>query len=293
MVKAFPSREIEVERLLRRRLKALLEKDKKFASAAEVLAGWERFGWRVLLFGGLLRDSAVSIKRPLPRDIDIVICNADLEELSHRLSPFITRRNRFGGLQLQISKWNFDVWPITSTWAFANGLRLEATPLNLTKTTFLNVEAITSEIRDGKLLEIYQTGFYEGVVKRTLDINLEDNPYPALAAARTLVTASKLEYFLSPRLARYVLHHAVQMGEESLVSAQDKHYGRVNFGTQEIVRICRDFEDQLSEERQHINLTRPLRGEQLRLWDDYSSDMPGSAMMGSSENRHPAASSWR
>ncbi len=45
-------------------------------------------------------------------------------------------------------------------------------------------------------MELFECGFFEALQSRVLDINYEENPYPALAAVRSIVTATKLRYSL-------------------------------------------------------------------------------------------------
>ena len=101
------------------------------------------------------------------------------------------------------------------------------------RTTFLNVEAATISLnvqRGARMVHAH--GFFEGIKSKTLDINLEENPFPELAAIRTLITAYKLNYGLSRRLARYVIHYTNRTPFEQLVQIQFSHYGFARFDTQ-------------------------------------------------------------
>ncbi len=53
-----------------------------------------------------------------PRDIDIVVSGANIDNLRDTFRPFIMRETRFGGLQLARQNWQFDLWPLEKTWAF-------------------------------------------------------------------------------------------------------------------------------------------------------------------------------
>ena len=60
------------------------------------------------------------------------------------------------------------------------------------KTTFLNVEAVAVELnpRPTRSRKLYESGFFEGVATETIEINLEENPFPDLCVARSLLTAA-------------------------------------------------------------------------------------------------------
>ena len=189
-----------------------------------------------------------------PRDVDIVVDGVSIQELESLFSDVLVRKTRFGGLHLNVQGWMIDVWPLSDTWALKElsicGRDFEA----LTRTTFLNVEAatISLSVQHGARM-VHAHGFFEAIKTKTLDINLEENPFPELAAIRTLITAYKLNYALSRRLARYVIHYTSRTPIEQLVQIQFSHYGFARFdrniiydwvsavrnqvGTQSVVRI--------------------------------------------------------
>jgi len=169
-----------------------------------------------VIFGGALRDLMVHGPTTEPRDVDVVVDGASVEELTRLFQDVV------------------DVWPLSDTWA----LRSLGTGCgdfrDLTLTTFLNVEAVVVELtkqpQAGRL--VYSSGFFEAIRTRILDINLEENPFPELSAIRTLVTASSLDYGLSKRLARYVVHHMNRVPLECFGQIQFSHYGRVKLDTE-------------------------------------------------------------
>jgi hypothetical protein len=197
-----------------------------------------------------------------PRDVDIVVDGASIKELEGLFHDVLIRKTRFGGLHLNVQGWKIDVWPLSETWALKElsiaGRDFEA----LTRTTFLNVEAATISlgIRRGAR-QVHAFGFFEAVKNKTLDINLEENPFPELAAVRTLITAYKLNYAMTRRLARYVIHYTHRTPIEQLVHLQFSHYGYARFnrdiihnwaralrsqvGTQSLVRVPRKQPAQL------------------------------------------------
>jgi hypothetical protein len=184
-----------------------------------------------VIFGGTVRDLMVQGQAARPRDVDIVVDGAstgDLEKIFHR---FLVRKTRFGGLHLNVQGWNVDVWPLAETWALKNLSIANRDFEALTRTTFLNVEAAVIGLSTERgVRPVHAHGFFEGMKDRQLDINLEENPFPELATVRTLITAHKLNYSLSKRLARYVVHYTHKTPTEQLVHVQFAHYGSARFG---------------------------------------------------------------
>ena len=118
---------------------------------------------------------------------------------------------------------------------------------------------------DGEVGEIFEAWFFDAVRKKTLDINLEENPYPALAAVRALATAKKLKFSMTARLARYIVDTERHLGAGALVSVQDAHYGLVRFRQKEIQFLVRHLARELQGNTSSVTLpSTKLR--QLSLW---------------------------
>lgn len=216
----------------------------------QIFAEWIDSGWNAFLFGGMLRDVVLYGREANPRDIDIVVSNKSLDELRGSLSPHIQRENRFGGLHVRIASLKFDIWPLNRTWAFTKPLGISAVPSNLPRTTFLNIEGLAASLPQRHVArEVFECGFIRAVRTKELDINLSDNPYPALSAARSLLIAKQLQYALSERLKRYILETVASEGVEALISAQRSHYSDVLLRSQEIVQMVRELKT-LGETRQ-------------------------------------------
>lgn len=188
---------------------------------------------RAVFFGGTLRSLLASRmfchKAGRPRDVDIVVSGALIEDLRERFEEIISRTTRFGGLQLQRLGWQFDVWPLDRTWAFVNDAVVDPEFEHLPSTTFFNLEAIAVEVwaSPGKPRAIYSGDdqFFEGLMDRVLEINREENPYPELCVVRALVMSSGLEFQIGPRLAKYVVDHGEVMTQADLAEVQRHHYG--------------------------------------------------------------------
>jgi len=217
-----------------------------------------------VLFGGTLRDMAVYGPARDPRDVDIVVDGASIETLATLFADVLVRKTRFGGLHLNSSGWMIDIWPLNQTWAVLERRAGEADFEALTRTTFLNVEAIAVELKMGRR-KVYSSGFFEAVGNRVLDINLEENPFPALASIRTLVTAAKFQYSISKRLARYVVYHTNKTPLEQMVSIQLSHYGIARLNEDRINQWTDTLSDQLAT---GSSLRVPgLKPTQLTLWE--------------------------
>lgn len=223
------------------------------------------------VFGGALRDLMVQGSNAEPRDIDVVVDCSSIEELERLFSDYLVRRTRFGGLHLNVRGWAVDIWPLAQTWALREGLVTDRDFHALCKTTFLNVEAVTAEILPKRRANtrLYSHGFFEAVGSRTLDINLEENPFPELCAVRSLVTASSLQFSLSKRLAKYVLHYLQRTSFEELILIQLSHYGFVRCNLENL----RSWSDSIKAQIGNSDrIESPIkRAAQLKFWCSCSS----------------------
>jgi|SRR5579862_85080 len=220
-----------------------------------------------VLFGGTLRDLMFYGLTKDPRDVDVVVDGASMEQLARLFSDVLVRRTRFGGLHLNTEGWMIDIWPLSDTWAMRERRAGAGDFEALTRTTFLNVEAITVGLKiGGAHRRVYSTGFFEGHRSRVLDINLEENPFPELAAVRSLVTAAKLQYSMSKRLAMYVVHYAKRTPLEQLVSVQLHHYGTARLNEDRLNVWTKVLRRQLATGADlRVPVTRPV---QLMLWPE-------------------------
>jgi hypothetical protein len=222
-------------------------------------------GLHGVIFGGTLRDLMVNGPSTGLRDIDVVVDGASVVELERLFSDVVVRKTRFGGLNLNVGGWMVDIWPLSDTWALRElpitGRDFES----LTRTTFLNVEAVTIDLAvRHRTRTVYAQGFFEAVRSRTLDINLEENPFPELAAIRALITASMLQYDLSRRLARYVIHYTNRTPLEQLVQIQFSHYGMVKYDRNVLHAWSVAIKDQIGTEPViRVPLAEPV---QQHLW---------------------------
>ena len=193
--------------------------------------------WGAVFFGGTLRSlllSRLSHNEPgRPRDIDIVMNGASLDELRSSFEPFISRQTRFGGLQLKRVNWQFDVWPLRETFALKERGVESPTFADLPTTTFFNVEAVAVEVwpQRGHPRRVFSTDdqFFRGIIDRTIEINQEENPFPELCVVRAFVMAANLQWKVGPRLLSYLGMHGDTMSPLDFESIQEKHYGKVQW----------------------------------------------------------------
>jgi hypothetical protein len=239
------------------------------APLVQILGDIRHRGWRAFLFGGVLRDLMIHGSRARPRDVDIVVDGVSVADLASAFEPYIARRTRFGGLHLRLGGWMFDIWPLGETWALREGF-VRSHGWGLAASTFLNVEAAAVEVnvKRGRLRPLYTHRFFEAFRARTVEINLEENPFPELCVVRSLITAARLDFRIGPRLAGYIESHARRLSIEQLLAVQAAHYGQVRASREELSSWLRAVCSQ-HQQRRSAPVELPIvRSRQLELWGD-------------------------
>lgn len=243
----------------------------------------DRPEWRAYLVGGTLRDLLVapeSHQRFHPRDIDIIVEGASREQLQEALRGILAfeRFTRFGGLHLSRGlssgeNISFDIWTLADTWGFHSRNitpRIEDFP----KTTFLNIDSCATELiaDPGKERQLFEQGFFESISRRVLDVNYEPNPYPHVCVVRSLLLAVQLDFTIARPLAKFILENADDGGIESLMEAQQSHYGRLRCDAHELEQWLRSVWQQFNAGKHDIYIeATPAR--RLDLWRDYPKDL--------------------
>lgn len=246
----------------------------------EVLDRLRRSNVRAVLFGGTLRSLLVSrvfqSRFGRPRDIDVVIAGVPLSDLEQRFGEMLNRRTRFGGLQLRRGSWQFDVWPVSETWAFKEGHAAPATFAQLPSTTPFNLEAIAVEVWPGhgrsRMVFSGDDQFFEGILSRTLELNRSDSPFPDLTVVRALVMAAELRFRIGPRLVAYIRDIAPALTEARVDHIQATHYGHSRIESRTLMELA----THVSRHQFHgRNLSLPPVG-QLQLWraDEQDEEAP-------------------
>ncbi|GMV21186.1 MAG: hypothetical protein AMXMBFR57_11350 [Acidimicrobiia bacterium] len=198
-----------------------------------VLDTLRRSNIEAVLFGGTLRSLLAARlfegRRGRPRDIDLVVSGAAVDDLEERFRKSLDRRTRFGGVRLREGQWQFDVWPVGDTWAFRHDLGGHASFAGLPGTTSFNLEAVAVEVwptdHRSRALFSGDDQFFDGILSRTLELNRTTSPFPELTVVRGLVMASELRFRIGPRFADHVRAFGSALGEEQLVTIQASHYG--------------------------------------------------------------------
>lgn len=211
--------------LLRHRLNRFAGSRKQDASAL-ALREVVQLGHPTFLFGSVIRNLLLGPSRPTARDLDLVVDGVSSAELMSVFKGHAIRATRFGGLRVWMHGAPVDVWPIAETWAFRELGLASPSFADLPRTTFLDIEAVTAQASTsrGKPREVYSNGFFESLLSRCIDINLEENPFPDLCVVRALITAQRLKFAVGPRLAKYVLHYAKRIPIEKLADTARRCY---------------------------------------------------------------------
>src|SRR5258708_14757136 len=229
--------------------------------------------WRGVFFGGTLRSLLISRIASntfgRPRDVDIVLSGAKLNDIKVHFERYVTRETRFGGVQLWRNNWQFDVWPLDSTFAFQDKVHEPEFP-DLPNTTFLNLEAVAIDVwpQMGRARRIYSGDdqFFTGILSRTIELNNESNPFPELCVARALVIASDLQWKVGTRLLKYLTKHGSAMSEVDFEEVQRKRYGAIRLRGDVLPRVLEFlFQNPNDSDDKAIELPLP---KQLKLWSE-------------------------
>ena len=177
----------------------------------------------VAIFGGLLRDLCFETNRTFYSDVDLVVDSRDEDWLAHVLTPFNAIKNRFDGYRLHFDKWKVDIWPLSKTWAFRQGLVEGERFEDLLQTPFFDWDAIVFDLSARKLY--CADDYLDKLRARTVDIILPDNPNPLGIVVRALRLAVKRRARFSRRLAEYVHRGMDEYGIYAILENELKSYG--------------------------------------------------------------------
>ena len=258
------------EQILRHRVSDFLTKETHGRKPMQsVLERIHDKKWTAYLFGGVARDLLSDGLKARVRDVDVVIGDASLCDMREVMAQHITRTTRFGGLHMEHRGWLFDMWTLNDTWAFRESHVRHVDFAWLPQTTFLNVEAICIELGNGRKPRrvIHSHGFFEAFLNRTVEINLEENPYPALCIVRSLMTTWRLNFAMGPLLTRYILHHRQSIEIEELLNVQRNHYGRIFLDADLLDKWFTTIGNQYRIDKQG-SVHLPGQSNQLSLWND-------------------------
>jgi hypothetical protein len=171
----------------------------------------------IFVFGGALRDISLFGAPSFASDVDTVIQVHDREAFMDILGQYETVQNKFGGHRVRFGRWNFDVWEVSRTWAFAEGVVEAHSPLSLLETTFFNWDAILYEWRSGSLH--HDRNYFSDLSQKYLELVLEDNPNAVGALVRTLRTICLSdEIQTGPRLSAFLVAGLIDTSNEEILS---------------------------------------------------------------------------
>ncbi|MES2459315.1 MAG: hypothetical protein V4671_01940 [Armatimonadota bacterium] len=193
----------------------------------DIIRTLQERGMRTAVFGGAVRDVARFGPSYRPRDIDLVVEGASNEVLLSLFSSYVIRSTRFGGLRLNYNGYLVDIWPLQDTWAFRQGLVSDVTFQGLTRTTFLDVEAVAVVV-GGTLPErmrMYEYNFLDAMHGGCVDISLKENPWPCQSLVRALLTASLLEFGIGDRLLQFAREQVASVHQDELIRIARGLYG--------------------------------------------------------------------
>ena len=176
------------------------------------------------LFGGVLRDLALSGREGFESDIDLVV-DGDWAHLVGYLKSVGFARNRFGGFRGDVDGWPVDIWNSRETWAIRAGLVQYRGIESLTKTTILNWDAILLNWRTKQI--VCRPDYFRQIEEGVMDVVLVKNPNPLGAAVRAFRhLCLKDARVVTVQAARYLGDAARKYSSETIVKSEFASYGR-------------------------------------------------------------------
>ena len=253
------------EEILSFRVRQYLKEQRAGIELRNALQKFEVEGCSAFVVGGFLRDLMLCGASANPRDIDIVFDGTSADKVEYLFWNHKERKNRFGGMRLKLGGCPFDVWSLGDTWAFRNEKVRHIEFASFPRTTFLNIDAIAFKWGNTSDDEIFSNGFFESILTRTLEINLEENPFPETCVVRSLMMASMLDFGIGPKLAAYILRQSKTASLKELQRIQKVHYGFVTLDGEDLRSCFSAIATQLSRSK---NSAVFLPGQQLKLEEE-------------------------
>ena len=175
------------------------------------------------LFGGILRDVAMSGGKGFASDFDLVV-EGDWVHLTGYLEKLGASRNRFGGFRLYVEGWSVDIWGARETWAIREGLVQYRGIESLTRTTILNWDAILLNWRTGEV--ICPPDYFSDIQRCLMDVVLPENPNPLGAAVRVFRHLCSRRAELTVKAAKYLSDAARNYSPETIVRTEKASYSQ-------------------------------------------------------------------
>lgn len=185
----------------------------------------------VYLFSGAIRNYFIGKKDEKLRDIDFVIIDKfDIENL---FSEYSITKNSFDGYKIIIDDLTIDLWVMERTWGLNYGqLTFEFNKLEyLPNTTFFNFSSILYSMNNKYF--IVGKPFLKFLRDKTLDVVLEENPFPSLCIVNSFYYSEKYKLKFSEKLAKFITTNYLQHFEK-LDEIQMKHFGEIKYSKKEL-----------------------------------------------------------
>lgn len=177
----------------------------------------------VFVFGGALRDISLLGSTNFSSDVDTVVKVHDLGVFMDILGRHKAVQNKFGGHRVRFGRWNFDIWEVSRTWAFLEGVVEARGPLSLLETTFFNWDSILYNWRTGSLH--HGRNYFSDLSKKYLELVLEENPNTTGALVRTLRTLSLSDDIIAgPRLSAFVMNQLESVSNQQILSYESSSF---------------------------------------------------------------------
>ena len=177
----------------------------------------------VYIFGGLLRDLALSGVASFESDVDIVIRPFNVQAFHNWADENGFKPNKFGGFRLLKDRWLFDIWELDRTWAFRHDPSIPRTKYTLKDTTFFNWDAIAYDIKANQI--ICSQSYFCDLLQSRLEVNYEPNPNPLGTLVRSLKFV-KNGAKTGPKLTEFIRKN-MGVNSDLEISQYDKNQSRI------------------------------------------------------------------
>ena len=211
--------------------RCLLDDFRRRPVVAKITDLFVRRGWQSVFFGGVPRSLMFGEE---PRDVDIVVDCPSMESLRQSLSSgdIDISFNSFGAIKFSFYGVLFDVWPLKDTRYFVDYESRPNLPA-LLKSTHLTTDAIYADVRPGG--DISTSSAFDASMRHCrIDLNWAETSFPEKCIIRAVVTAKKLDFFMSSGLEKWIRRTLADADMAKLEAEQVKRYGRVVVTAEEI-----------------------------------------------------------
>lgn len=179
----------------------------------------------VFIFGGALRDISLLGAPHFNSDVDTVVQVHDNDVFMDILARHGALQNKFGGYRIRLQRWNFDVWELSKTWAFSEGLVKNRGPLSLLETTFFNWDAILYDWQSGALH--HAPKYFPDMSGKYLELVLQKNPNTIGALVRTLRILDRSdEITAGPNLSAFIVGQLYKTSDWDILSYEARSFTR-------------------------------------------------------------------